>query len=102
MATQKRSTLKHPAPAQANTHTRGRQTGAVKHWPWLWVALAVVALVTGALAILLSGGSRLSGHLTATQQIYDFGKVSIHGGLITTRFPLTVDGETLVTELSSS
>ena len=102
MATQKRSTLKHSSPAQPKTNRRGRQAGAARRWPRLWVALAAVALVTGALAVLLYGGSRPTGHVTAAQHMYDFGKVPIHGGLITTRFPLTVEGEVLVTELASS
>jgi hypothetical protein len=69
---------------------------------WPWIALAVVVLVGSSLALLLSSASRPTGRLTATQQMHDFGQVPIHGGLITTRFPLTVEGETLVTELSSS
>jgi hypothetical protein len=70
--------------------------------PWLWIALAVVVLIGGTLALLLSGASRPTGRLTAAQQTHDFGQVPIHGGLITTRFPLTVEGETLVTDLTSS
>ena len=64
--------------------------------------LAVVVLIGGALTLLLSGTGRPTGRVTATQQMYDFGQVPIQGGLITTRFPLAVEGETLVTELSSS
>jgi hypothetical protein len=102
MATQKRSTLKLSSPAHAKSDRRGRQAGSVRRWPRLWVALAAVALVSGALAVLLYGGSRPTGYVTAAQQTYDFGKVPMHGGLITTRFPFTVEGEVLVTELASS
>ena len=105
MAIQKLSALKHSPPARAKHHAHGRQAARAQRLPWPWIALAVVLLVGGGLALLLTGAAgagRASGRLTAAQQMYDFGQVPIHGGLITTRFPLTVEGETLVTELSSS
>ena len=105
MATRKGPQLHHsatPAAPSAQGRRAGRAAGRKTRSPWLWIALAVVVLVAGALVVLLSGGNRPTGRLTATQQMYDFGQVPIHGGLITTRFPLTVEGETLVTELSSS
>ena len=105
MASRKGTQL-HDSSAQAGSSNHGKRHGRAvgrktrSFWPW--IALAVVVLIGGALALLFSGSGRPTGRLTAAQQMYDFGQVSIHGGLITTRFPLTVEGETLVTELSSS
>ena len=105
MASRKGSQLHHSAtPVTPSAHSRraGRTAGRKTRSPWPWIALAVIVLVAGAFVVLLSGGNRPTGRLAATQQMHDFGQVPIHGGLITTQFPLTVEGETLVTELSSS
>jgi hypothetical protein len=105
MASRKGAQLHHSSTQviQSNQGRRpGRAAGPTTRPPWRWIALVVVVLVGGALALLLSGASRPTGRVTAAQQMHDFGQVPIHGGLITTRFPLTVEGETLVTELSSS
>ena len=105
MASRKGAQLHHSAtpPVQSDQRRHhGRAVGRKTRLPWLWIALAVVILVGGALALLLSGAGRTTGRLTATQQMHDFGQVPIHNGLITTQFPLSVEGETLVTELSSS
>ena len=104
MASRKGAQLHHSATSPQSDQRRyhGRAAGRKTRSLWLWIALAALVLIGGTLALLLSGGGRPSGRLTATQQMYDFGQVPIHGGLITTQFPLTVEGETLVTELSSS
>lgn len=105
MASRKGAQLHHSstqADQSEQSRRHGRTAGRKTRLPWPWFALAVVVLIGGALALLLSGTSRPTGRLTTAQQMHDFGQVSIHGGLITTRFPLTVEGETLVTELSSS
>jgi len=105
MASRKGAQLQHssePAVPSAQSRRHGRATGRKTRSPLPWIALVVVVLIGGALALFLSGGNRTTGRLSAAQQMHDFGQVSIRGGLITTRFPLTVEGETLVTELSSS
>jgi hypothetical protein len=105
MASRKGAQLQHSSTLVVQSgHGRrpGRAAGRTTRSPWPWIALAVLVLVGGALALLLSGASRPTGRVTAAQQMHDFGQVPIHGGLITTRFPLSVEGETLVTELSSS
>ena len=105
MASRKGAQLQHsatPAVPSAQGRHYGRAAGRKTRSPWPWIALAVVLAIVGALILFLSGGNRSTGRVTATQQMHDFGQVSIHGGLITTRFPLTVEGETLVSELSSS
>ena len=84
------------------TRHHGRRAGRKSRSPLPWIVLGAVVLIAGALAFILSAGAGPNGRVAATQQSHDFGQVSIHGGLITTRFPLTVDSEALVTELSSS
>ena len=105
MASRKGAPLHHSSAKAVPSHqgrSHGRAAAQKPRLPWLWIALAVVVLIGGTLALLLSGASRPTGRLTAAQQMHDFGQVPIHGGLITTRFPLTVEGETLVTDLTSS
>ena len=103
MASCKGAQLQHSATSPQSDQRRhhGRAAGRRTRSPWLWIALAALVLIGGTLA-LLSGGGRPTGRLTATQLTHDFGQGPIDGGLITTQFPLTVEGETLVTELSSS
>jgi hypothetical protein len=105
MASRKGAQLHHSATQAVQSdqgRRHGRAAGRKTRSPWPWIALAVVVLISGALVLFLSGTSRATGRLSAAQQMHDFGQVSIHGGLISTRFPLTVEGETLVIELSSS
>ena len=97
MATRKHSAAKPSLPA----HPAGRAAGSRPRSVGIWLALAVVALVGGALALTLirsAGG----GQLSAAVQSYNFGSVPIHGGVVSTQFPLTVAGDTLVTELTTS
>lgn len=84
------------------TRQHGRNAGRQSRSPLPWIVLGVFVVIASALALIVSSGNSANGRVTATQQSYDFGQVSIHGGPITTRFPLTVENEALVTELSSS
>ncbi len=77
--------------------------------PWwhgkVWLGAAVAALVIlGALIGFRqqSTASTANGTLTAERTSFDFGRVSMAGGLVETKFPLTVQGNTLVTGLTSS
>jgi hypothetical protein len=94
----------HPKPP--NPHpTLVRQDGRRPNWktrsPWL--ALAAFILIGGALALrFVSSASSPTGRLSAQHQTHDFGQVPIQGGLITAQFTLAVEGETLVTELTTS
>lgn len=71
---------------------------------WWIPLLLVVFVVGGGLAVVLSGGLTPApgGTLTAARSQYDFGPVPINEGLITTEFPLVVNGDALVTELTST
>lgn len=97
MATRRQLAERHTSPG----HPGGRAAGRRRRSPWPWIALAVVALVGGALAFTLAR-SGAGGQLSAAAQSYNFGKVPIHGGIVSTQFPLTVAGDTLVTELTTS
>ena len=106
MATRKGAALHTHPPLPASPATRARRTGRhagrKPHALWLWVALAVLALVGGVLALILSSAGRPSGRLSAEHQVHDFGQVPILGGLVVASFPLTAAGETLVTDLTTS
>lgn len=59
-----------------------------------------ILLLAGAVVVALVVGSSIIGEVTtpkgkvaAAQTNYDFGDVPIQGGLITTRFPLAVEGD---------
>ena len=73
-------------------------------WAWGWLPLLlVVFLAGGGLAVLLDSGlAPPSGTLTAARTQHDFGQVPINGGVITTQFPLTVNGEALVTDITTT
>jgi hypothetical protein len=96
----------HPRPATPHPTTVrqiGRRPNRKTRSPWPWLALAVFILIAGAIALrFASGASSPANRLSAEHQTHDFGQVPIQGGLITAQFPLTVESETLVTELTTS
>ena len=106
MATRKQASRGHPAtselPHAGAPRQGGRAAGRARRSPWPWIVLAILVLVGGGIALTVARGSGASGRISAAVQSHDFGKVPIHGGVISTRFPLTLDGDSLVTELTTS
>ena len=89
-------------PQSTPTH---RARGRTRRWAWWWIPLVgLVFLAGGALAVILSGGLAPApgGTLAAARTQYDFGQVPINGGVITTQFPLTVNGDALVTDITTT
>jgi hypothetical protein len=85
------------------THRPG--THRTRRWAWWWIPLVgLVFLAGGGLAVVLSGGITPTpgGTLAAARTQYDFGPVPINGGVITTQFPLTVNGDALVTDITTT
>ena len=64
------------------------------------LAVIAVALVGGA-ALAGANGQRVP-ELRAEILSHDFGQVSITGGLLSTSLPLDVEGEVLITSLTST
>ena len=71
-------------------------------WASIVAIVAALALLVGAGALVVSGMTRESGKLSAASAYYDFGQVAYKGGLITTRFPLSVEGDTRVTDITTT
>lgn len=74
---------------------------------WIFLSVAVVALVAGAVLLLRSGdespaAASATGTLTPERISHDFGQVSMGGGILSTRFPLAVDSDALVTDVLTS
>jgi hypothetical protein len=71
---------------------------------WLPVAAGLVlTLVVGIVAFtILNGATAGRGVLTAQSTSYAFGDVPWRGGYVTTRFALTVDGDTTVNDIVST
>lgn len=69
--------------------------------PWLKIAvgLAGMLLVAALGFTFLSGGS---GKLVAQSTSHAFGDVPWRGGLVSTKFPLAVDGDTTVNDIVST
>lgn len=87
---------------QAQPAARGRDVIARRRsWRWA-MPIALVLLVGGVLAVTLLRGEQLNGKLIAEQTTHDFGAIPIHGGVVYARFPLSVQGATLVTDLGTS
>ena len=64
-----------------------------------------MALLLAASALVLGGllNSKPDGRLSvAANTSYDFGQVPYKGGLITTRFPLNVEGDAVVTDITTT
>ena len=67
---------------------------------WVGVIMAVVVILGAALGLQQRSIARPAGDtLTAESTSFDFGQVRMTGGLIRTKFPLTVRGNLLVTGL---
>lgn len=73
---------------------------------WIGVGIAIAALVIlgGAISMAQQGGEAAPAgqELVAERTAHDFGQVRIGGGNITTRFPLSVRGASLVAKLESN
>ena len=68
-----------------------------------WMPVAIGLALVGVLALLVwNVGSAPRGKVVAATTSHDFGQVPISGGYITAKFPLTVDGEALVTDITST
>ncbi|MDE3113614.1 MAG: hypothetical protein KGK34_11805 [Chloroflexota bacterium] len=75
--------------------------------PW---ALAVVPLIAVGVLFAFNSGfvsvgpqpSLGSGTITPEHTLHEFGTAKIHGGYLTTSFPLTIDGPVSATDLSTS
>jgi hypothetical protein len=70
-----------------------------------WVPIAaglVLTLVVGLAAFSVFNGAAGRGVLTAGSTSYAFGDVPWQGGYVTTRFALTVDGDTTVNDIVST
>jgi hypothetical protein len=84
--------------ARAAAKEKARRAGR----PWLrWVVLAAALLGAVALGVWgWPGGA--TGTLAAERTQHDFGAVPIRGGEVMASFPLTVDGDVYVTDLSTT
>lgn len=91
------SAKQHRGHARRSRHAGGQPR------PWRWLALAALVLaIGGALMIVGRGANQTNGRLAAEHVAHDFGKTPIGGGLIVARFPLQVQGATLVTYIGTS
>jgi hypothetical protein len=69
----------------------------------LWaIVVALILLLVGGAFVLVLLGSGQSGKLSASASSFDFGQVKINNGLITTRFQLTSDSNSLVTKVGTT
>ncbi len=95
-----RSSATHKRPERASKANRP----PIRKLLWLWISIFAGLLVIGGAAIVLANQPAVEagGVLTAERTFHDFGQVRIGGGLITTNFPLAVEGSPLVTELSTT
>jgi hypothetical protein len=84
-----------------NQQSDNRRRFNIRVRPWVWLTVLVLA-VGGLLAFAAQGQVRAPGILVAESTLQDAGEVSMHGGLITATFPLTVEGETRVTGITTS
>ena len=88
-------------PHQVQPRPAPRRQVQRRRIPWLPVAIGLV--LVGALAVLLWGAaSTPRGTVAATTKTHDFGQVPISGGYLTAKFPLTVEGAALVTDITST
>jgi hypothetical protein len=68
-----------------------------------WIPVAIGLALVGVLALFLwDVGSAPRGKVVAATTAHDFGQVPIGGGYLTAKFPLTVNGEALVTDITST
>lgn len=88
-----------PAKAHTHAHQRARR---VRSRQLPWAAIVAAALLIAVVAFVANGILRESGRLVAANTNYNFGQVAYKGGFITTRFPLTVDGDTRVTDITTT
>jgi hypothetical protein len=111
MGSKMSSKAKHyVAPAATREHARTaarrpqRRYERRREVPWLPVAAGLVlTLVVGIAAfIVFNGATAGRGVLTAPSTRYAFGDVPWQGGYVTTRFALTVDGDTTVNDIVST
>ncbi len=96
------SASKGHAKARANAHKRARQRYArSQSLPWLKIVIGIVAV----LLVAMFGYNFLTtgyGKLSVQNTTYAFGDVPLKGGYIYTRFPITVEGNTTVTDITST
>ncbi len=88
------------ARAEARKRTRQRY-GRSQGKPWLKITTGLV----GVLLVAILGFSFLTasnGKLSAQDTNYSFGDVPWRGGLVTTTFALTVEGDTTVNDIVST
>jgi hypothetical protein len=76
------------------THKRPQK---FRWWPFA-LLLALVVLASSALLLLTPSNTTAEGRLSASLNTHNFGPVKINGGLITTRFPLTVEAGSVVVQ----
>jgi hypothetical protein len=104
-----REVPKRRAPANGSVGASRRQQRAkyqarrrLARWDLilLFLGVVVVALVVG--SSLIGEITTPKGKVAAAQTNYDFGNVPIRGGLITTRFPLAVEGDARAVDIVST
>jgi hypothetical protein len=78
----------------------GRFAGSARAWLAIGALLIVGILVIVTMAT--PTGNVGTGTLIAERTEHNFGQVKIDGGLLATRFPLTVQGPVHVTDLSTT
>jgi hypothetical protein len=96
-----RATSSQPS-AKRGLSSRRRPAHRTRNGRRGWLALGVTLLAAVALWFALGNTGQPGGTLTAEYTNYDFGQVRMNGGLLAYRFPLTVQGATVVTDLSTT
>jgi hypothetical protein len=95
-----KTTTKGHAKAEARRRARQRY-GRSQGLPWFKIAVGAVAV----LLIAMLGFNFMNtgyGKLSAQSTNYSFGNVPWRGGLVTTQFPLNVEGDTMVNDIVST
>lgn len=94
----------HARSASRSVAGRGKPKRRRRHFgPWLWSSLAaLIVVLAGAAALGWFDGPQPQGTLEADQLRQELGQIRMGGGVSVTQFPLTVQGDALVTRMGTT